>query len=118
MPRVKRYLDEKQGQPIDSMWSDIYNIQGSSTESLGYPTQKPLELLERIIEASSNKNDIVLDPFCGCGTTLVAAKTWRKWIGIDISPTACRVMSKRLWDLYKLDEEKRFSRYQHFQNGR
>ena len=109
MPRVKRYLDEKQGQPIDSMWSDIYNIQGSSTESLGYPTQKPLELLERIIEASSNKNDIVLDPFCGCGTTLVAAqKLGRKWIGIDISPTACRVMSKRLWDLYKLDEEKDF----------
>jgi DNA methylase len=66
-------------------------------ERLGYPTQKPLALLERIVRVSSNENDIVLDAFCGCGTALVAAeKLKRQWIGIDISPTACRVMAKRL----------------------
>jgi DNA modification methylase len=73
----------------------------SAKERLGYPTQKPLALLDRIIKASSNGGDIVLDAFCGCGTALVAAQRQRekrKWIGIDISPTACRVMAKRLKD--------------------
>ena len=65
--------------------------------------------MERILELSSNKGDLVLDAFCGCGTTLVAAqKLGRKWIGIDISPTACRVMAQRLWDIFKLDEGKDF----------
>jgi DNA methylase/restriction endonuclease len=78
-------------------------------EVIGFPTQKPLSLLERIIEVSSNSGDIILDAFCGCGTTLVAAeKLKRKWIGIDISPTACRVMSQRLWDIFKLSEGKDF----------
>ena len=77
----------------------------SSGERLGYPTQKPLALLERIVSASTNPNDIVLDAFCGCGTALVAAETLgRQWIGIDISPTACRVMAKRLRDVCKLRE--------------
>lgn len=77
-----------------------------SEERLGYPTQKPLALLERIIKASSNENDIVLDAFCGCGTALLAAEMLkRQWIGIDISPTACRVMAKRLRDNTALRED-------------
>ena len=96
-PRLKRYLDEMHGIPMGSVWTDIAPINSQAAERLGYPTQKPLALLERIIAASSNENDIVLDAFCGCGTALVAAqKLKRQWIGIDISPTACRVMAKRL----------------------
>jgi DNA modification methylase len=97
----KRYLDESKGVALSSWWGDIDMLRGisSSGERLGYPTQKPLKLLERIIEVSSNENDIVLDAFCGCGTALVAAqKLKRQWIGIDVSPTACRVMAKRLKD--------------------
>lgn len=94
--RLKNYLDEMPGVPISDVWTDISVIGGTSPERLGYPTQKPLALLERIIGISSNENDIVLDAFCGCGTALVAAqKLKRQWIGIDISPTACRVMAKR-----------------------
>jgi len=97
IPRLKRYLDEQEGVPIDSLWTDIPPINSQAKESLGYPTQKPLALLRRIIEASSNKGDLVLDAFCGCGTALEAAQTMnRKWIGIDISPTSCRVMAARL----------------------
>ncbi len=99
VPRFKRYLDEQEGRPIDSVWTDIPPINSQAAERLGYPTQKPLALLDRIIAASSNENDIVLDAFCGCGTAIVAAqKLKRQWIGIDISPTACRVMAKRLKD--------------------
>ena len=84
------------------IFDPIHNL---SRERLGYPTQKPLSLLERIIKASSNENDIVLDAFCGCGTALVAAQNLnRQWIGIDISPTACRVMAKRLRDVCRLRE--------------
>jgi DNA modification methylase len=97
IPRIKRYLDEREGKPLDDVWIDIPPINSQAAERLGYPTQKPLALLERIIKASSNENDIVLDAFCGCGTALVAAqKLKRQWIGIDVSPTACRVMAKRL----------------------
>ncbi|MDT8303388.1 MAG: DNA methyltransferase, partial [Sedimentisphaerales bacterium] len=89
VPVLKRYLDEQKGNPIDSVWADIPPIQAQAAERLGYPTQKPLALLDRIIKASSNENDIVLDAFCGCGTALVAAENLsRQWIGIDISPTA------------------------------
>ena len=98
---MKRYLDESKGVPLQSWWDDIDMLRGINKggERLGYPTQKPLALLERILEVSSNENDIVLDAFCGCGTALVAAqKLKRQWIGIDISPTACRVMAKRLKD--------------------
>jgi site-specific DNA-methyltransferase (adenine-specific) len=105
VPRHKRYLDEMHGMPIDTVWEDILPVQAHSDERLGYPTQKPLALLERIINASSNPNDIVLDAFCGCGTALVAAQNLgRQWIGIDVSPTACRVMAKRLRDVCKMKE--------------
>ena len=84
--------------PIGDAWY-ISTIAGNAKERLGYPTQKPEALLERIIKASSNEGDIVLDAFCGCGTALVVAEQEkRRWIGIDISPTACRVMAKRLKD--------------------
>ncbi len=99
VPRLKRYLDEQEGVSVDSIWTDIPPINSQADESLGYPTQKPLPLLRRIIEASSNKGDVVLDAFCGCGTTLEAAQDLgRRWIGIDVSPTSCRVMAQRLKD--------------------
>ena len=104
-PQLKRYLDEMQGIPMGSVWTDISPINSQAQERLGYPTQKPLALLERIVSASSNPNDIVLDAFCGCGTALVAAQNLsRQWIGIDISPTACRVMAKRLKDVCGMKE--------------
>jgi DNA modification methylase len=103
--RRKMFLEESRGVPVQSIWSDIKALTGSNAERLGYPTQKPLALLERIIKTSSNPNDIVLDAFCGCGTALVAAQNLkRQWIGIDISPTACRVMAKRLRDVCALPE--------------
>ena len=107
--RLSKDQEEKSiGTPIPDYWY-IPAIAGNAKERLGYPTQKPTPLLERIIEVSSNKGDIILDAFCGCGTTLVAAqKLGRKWIGIDISPTACRVMAQRLWDIFKLKEGKDF----------
>ena len=96
----KRYLDENPGIPLGDIWNDIHTFQYSylaKRESLGYPTQKPEALLERIIIASSNEGDIVLDSFCGCGTTLAVAKRLkRKWIGIDVSPIGCSVMAKRI----------------------
>jgi site-specific DNA-methyltransferase (adenine-specific) len=94
---LKRYLDETKGEKIQNVWTDIAPINSQAEERLGYPTQKPLALLERIVSASSDENTLVLDAFCGCGTALVAAqKLKRQWIGIDVSPTACRVMAKRL----------------------
>ena len=97
VPRYKRYLDEGAGVPIGTLWDDIKPIQSHDTERLGYPTQKPLKLMERILEISSQPNDVVLDAFCGCGTALVAAQNMgRQWIGIDVSPTSCRVMANRL----------------------
>ena len=100
MPRLKIFVEDLKGIPLQSIWTDPdLWLNAASKERLGYPTQKPLALLERIIKTSSNENDIVLDAFCGCGTALVAAqKLKRQWIGIDISPTACRVMAKRLKD--------------------
>jgi hypothetical protein len=95
----KRYLDESRGVPLQNLWTDISMLRGfsNSKEHLGYPTQKPLALLDRIIGVSTGEGDIVLDPFCGCGTTLVSAqKLHRKWIGIDVSPTAVRLMKRRL----------------------
>lgn len=105
VPRLKWFADELEGMAIPDVWTDIPPISANADERLGYPTQKPLALLERIITASSNPNDIVLDAFCGCGTALVAAQNLgRQWIGIDISPTACRVMAKRLRDVCKMRE--------------
>jgi DNA modification methylase len=105
-PRYKRYLDESKGLALQTVWDDLPPVNSQARESLGYPTQKPLGLLERIIGVSSNKNDIVLDAFCGCGTAIVAAQNLeRQWIGIDVSPTACRVMAKRLRDVCHLRED-------------
>jgi DNA modification methylase len=108
MRGLKTYLDELPGMPLQTIWVDIPKVGNTAKERLGYPTQKPLPLLERIINASSNPNDIVLDAFCGCGTALVAAQNLgRQWIGIDISPTACRVMAKRLRDVSHLREDEK-----------
>jgi site-specific DNA-methyltransferase (adenine-specific) len=108
VPRLRRYADKSPGVPLQDVWNDIRPLHNLSSERMGYPTQKPLPLLERIVRASSNKNDIVLDAFCGCGTALVAAQQLeRQWIGIDISPTACRVMAKRLRDVCKLREDEK-----------
>ncbi|WP_330204205.1 DNA methyltransferase [Cyanobacterium sp. DS4] len=102
VPRLKRYLDEMKGQPITDNWDDIEHLHGSHKERLGYPTQKPLKLLERIIEASSNENDLILDPFCGCGTAVHAAeKLNRQWIGIDVTHLAISLIEKRLRDAFK-----------------
>ena len=95
MPGYKQYLDEMLGVPVQNDWADI--LQARRTERTGYPTQKPLALLERIIKASSNEGDVVLDPFCGCATACVAAdKLGRQWIGIDISPKAVELVNMRL----------------------
>jgi len=102
---LKYYLENNKGVPLSDLWDDIDLIGASSTESLGYPTQKPLALLDRIVSISSNPNDIVLDAFCGCGTALEAAENLgRQWIGIDQSPTACRVMANRLRKICRLRE--------------
>jgi len=96
-PRLKIYLDEMPGVPLQDIWSDIRPVQSQAKERLGYPTQKPEALLERIIKSSSNPFDLLLDPFCGCGTAIVVAhRLGRKWIGIDISPTACNLMEQRM----------------------
>jgi DNA modification methylase len=96
VPRYKRYLDEMKGVPLQDIWTDISPV-STSDQSYGYPTQKPELLLQRIVESSSNPNDIVLDPFCGCGTAIaVAHKLGRRWVGIDVSPTACKLMAKRM----------------------
>jgi len=109
VPKLKRYEKELTGVPVDSIWEDIPALGGlskSAHESLGYPTQKPLALLNRIISCSSNKGDTVLDAFCGCGTALVAAQSLqRQWIGIDVSPTACRVMAARLTTVCGIRED-------------
>ena len=96
-PRLKRYLNEMPGKLADNVWTDIPPINSQAKERIGYPTQKPIALLERIIKASSNEGDIVLDPFCGCATACVAAdKLGRKWVGIDISPKAVELVNMRL----------------------
>ena len=96
VPQYKRYLDESRGTPVDTMWSDIKSVQAQSKERTGYPTQKPLALLERIIKASSNEGDVVLDPFCGCATTCIAAERLdRQWIGIDLSALAVKLVEQR-----------------------
>ncbi|HEY3854362.1 MAG TPA: site-specific DNA-methyltransferase [Verrucomicrobiae bacterium] len=101
VPRFKRYLNEKAGVPISDVITDINPIGAQAQERLGYPTQKPLELMERIIAASSNAGDIVLDPFCGCGTTIHAAqKLGRKWIGIDVTYLAINLIKRRLKDAF------------------
>lgn len=97
VPRYKRYLDEMPGVATGDSWDDIPPINSQAQERLGYPTQKPEALLERIIQASSNEGDLVLDPFCGCGTTIaVAERLKRRWIGIDSSSVAIELTKQRL----------------------
>ncbi len=99
--RLKRYLDEQPGEKVQNLWDDISPIHAHAQERLGYPTQKPEALLERILKASSNEGDMVLDPFCGCGTTIqVAQKLNRRWIGIDITHLAIGLIKKRLSDAF------------------
>jgi DNA modification methylase len=101
VPRYVRYLDEMKGTAIGDTWTDIPPINSQAQERLGYPTQKPEALLERILRASSNEGDVVLDPFCGCGTTVqVAQKLNRRWIGIDITHLAIGLIKTRLDDAY------------------
>lgn len=102
IPQMKRYLDEQRGRPLSDVWTDISPLNSQAAERLGYPTQKPLALLERIIELTTEPGDVVLDPFCGCGTTVDAAqRLGRKWIGIDITYFAVDLIIKRLKDVYK-----------------
>lgn len=99
VPQQKRYLDEMKGMAVDRLWTDdnVKAIQANSKERIGYPTQKPLALLERIIKASSNVGDVVLDPFCGCATACVAAENLgRRWIGIDIWSKAVELVNMGL----------------------
>lgn len=101
IPRLKRYLDKQRGRPLTDVWGDISPLNSQAKERLGYPTQKPEALLERIIQTSSNEGDLVLDPFCGCGTTIAAAqKLNRRWIGIDITHLAITLMKTRLMDTF------------------
>lgn len=101
IPRLKTYLDEAPGMPLQDVWADVQALRSWHQERLGYPTQKPEGLLERIILASSNEGDMVLDPFCGCGTTIAAAqKLNRRWIGIDITHLAITLIKHRLWDAF------------------
>ena len=109
VPRQKRYLDEMPGIAIGDSWDDISPINSQARERLGYPTQKPEALLDRIISASSNEGDVVLDPFCGCGTTIASAqKLKRRWIGIDITNLAISLIRHRLTDTYGDDIAKSY----------
>jgi len=107
IPRLKKFLDESQGMPINDIWDKIQPLRSWHQEMLGYPTQKPLSLLERIIQASSNPGDVVLDPFCGCGTAVHAAqKLGRVWAGIDITPLATTLIKSRLFDAFGIEAKK------------
>ena len=101
MPQYKRYRDELKGKASPDIWDDINRINPVGNERLGYPTQKPLALLERIVNASSNEGDVLLDPFCGCGTAVHAAqKLGRRWIGIDITYLAINLIERRMTDAF------------------
>ena len=98
--RLKRYLDEQKGKAISNIWDDIFEVNSMAKERINYDTQKPKLLLERIIKSSSNENDIVLDLFCGSGTSMVVAKELgRRYIGCDISERAIEISEKRLMEV-------------------
>ena len=100
-PRYKRYLDKQRGKPCGDVWTDIPPVNSQAAERLGYPTQKPVALLERIIRQATREGDVVLDPFCGCGTAVHAAeKLKRQWIGIDITCLATNLIKHRLADAF------------------
>jgi site-specific DNA-methyltransferase (adenine-specific) len=99
-PRGKRLLEDAKGAPLQDVWTDIRALHNMADERIGYPTQKPLALMDRIISASTNPGAMVLDPFCGCGTTIESAeRSGRKWIGIDVAVHAIKVIEARLSDL-------------------
>ena len=101
-PQIKRYRDELKGLAVTDVWDDVNKINPAGNERLGYPTQKPLALLERIINASSNPGDVILDPFCGCGTAVHAAqKLGRQWMGIDVTHLAISLVERRLKDAFE-----------------
>ena len=101
VPRLKLYLNDQLGTPLADIWEDIPPINSQAQERLGYPTQKPEALLDRILETSSNEGDTVLDPFCGCGTTIASAQKFkRRWIGIDITHLAITLIRSRLTDSF------------------
>ena len=105
-PRLKRYLNEMPGRIQDTIWTDIAPVNSQAKERTGYPTQKPLALLERIIKASSNEGDVVLDPFCGCATACIAAeRLGRQWIGVDISEKAYELVIDRMRKEVSLGDE-------------
>jgi site-specific DNA-methyltransferase (adenine-specific) len=104
MDGLKVYLDEKEGKNLQSVWTDIPRIPNTSPERLGYPTQKPEALLERIINSSSNEGEVVLDPFCGCDTAVAASqKLKRRWIGIDVTHLAIGLIKQRLQDAFGIE---------------
>jgi DNA modification methylase len=107
MDGLKVYLDEMPGKPPQSIWTDISRIANTSSERLGYPTQKPIALLQRIVQVSSNEGDVIFDPFCGCGTAVYAAHLLgRKWIGCDIAILSVRLIRDVLLKRYGLTENK------------
>lgn len=107
VPQYKRYLDEMPGRPVQNLWADVPVINNRSKEKLGYPTQKPEGLLERVILTSSAEGDIVLDPFCGCGTAVtVAQRLGRRWIGIDVTHLAIGLIKHRLKDAHGIEPPK------------
>ena len=100
-PRLIRYEDQSKGRAVGDVWDDIPPINMRARERLGYPTQKPVALLERIVAASSNEGDLILDPFCGCGTTVHAAqKLGRQWLGIDVTHLAISLVERRLTEAF------------------
>ena len=106
MPRLKRYLSANPGQVPGNIWTDIPPVNSQAKERTGYPTQKPLALLERIIKASSNEGDVILDPFCGCATACIAAeRLGRQWVGIDISEKAYELVIDRMRREVSLGDE-------------
>ena len=110
VPQKKQYLDEGKGVPVQSLWDDLPALHSQDSERLGYPTQKPETLLERIIKASSNAGDVVLDPFCGCGTTIsVAQKLKRTWIGIDLTHLAVNLIKWRLKHMFDLEPKRDYA---------
>ena len=109
VPQLKRYLDEQRGRPLGDVWTDIPPINSRAQERLGYPTQKPEALMDRLIGMSSNEGDVILDPFCGCGTTIASAQRLnRRWIGIDITNLAITLIRHRLRDTYSDDIEQAY----------
>lgn len=110
--RQKLFLDENEGSPAQDIWDDIKSLSGAHSERLGFQTQKPIDLLERIINSSTEENDLILDPFSGCGTAVTAAQKFnRKWIGIDITQLAIALHKNRLKDMFGLEPKKDYDIY-------